>query len=65
MINPREYRIYTFVSGTNRVRGTPAILVCKNDTEAVEQAKRLLNGLDIEVWEGARRVTRIETPEAR
>ena len=62
MLNRREYRIYTFVSGTNLVKGVPAILVCKNDTEAVKQAEKLLNGLDIEVWEGTRKVTRIKSP---
>jgi len=41
------------------------VLVCKSDTEAVEQAKKLLNGLDIEVWEGARKVARIESPDAK
>ena len=60
----REYRIYRFSTG-NYVKGVPAILVCKNDTEAVKQAEKLLDGQDIEVWEGTRRVTRIEPPDAR
>ena len=61
----REYRIYSVVTTTNNIKGVPAILVCKDDTEAVKQAKNLLNGLDLEVWDGARKVTRIESPDAR
>jgi hypothetical protein len=61
----REYRVYSVVQGTNRIKGVPAVLVCKDDTEAVKQAKKMLDNLDIEVWEGARRVTRIEVPDAK
>jgi hypothetical protein len=55
----REYRFYSVVSGTNHIKGVPAVVVCQNDTEAVEQARKLLDSLDIEVWDGARCVTRI------
>jgi hypothetical protein len=37
----------------------------QNDTEAVKQAEKLLDGQEIEIWEGTRMVTRIELPDAR
>jgi hypothetical protein len=35
-------------------------LVCADDAEAIDQAKRLVNGSDIELWTGARLVARLE-----
>jgi hypothetical protein len=35
-------------------------LVCANDAGATEQAKRLIDGHDIELWSGARFVVRLE-----
>jgi hypothetical protein len=32
-------------------------LVCANDDAAIAVAKRLLDGRDIELWQGARKVT--------
>ena len=60
----REYRIYK-LSTDNRIKDVPAVLVCKDDTEAVKHAEKLLNGADIEIWEGARCITRIKSPQAR
>ena len=34
-------------------------LICADDAEAVEKAKRLINGLDIEVWNGGRFVAKL------
>jgi hypothetical protein len=34
-------------------------LVCQNDGEAIEEAKKLFEGPTIELWCGARLVTRI------
>jgi hypothetical protein len=61
----REYRIYSVVPGTNHIKGVPAVLVCENDTEAVKRAKKLLNDPDLEVWDFARKVARIELLDAR
>ena len=61
----REYRLYSVVPGTNIIKGIPAIVVCKNDTEAVAEARTRVNGLDVEVWELTRMVARIEAPDAR
>jgi hypothetical protein len=35
-------------------------LVCENDDEAIEKAKSLLNGTDIELWSGPRFVVRLK-----
>jgi hypothetical protein len=61
----REYRLYSLVSGTNHIKGVPAILVCENDTKAIQEARERLNGLDLEVWDGARRVIRIESQQPK
>jgi hypothetical protein len=34
-------------------------LVCRDDAEAIEKAKRMVDGHDIEVWSGERPVIRI------
>lgn len=34
-------------------------IVCANDEEAIEEAKRFIDGNDIELWCGERLVTRI------
>jgi hypothetical protein len=35
-------------------------LVCADDGEAIEQARRLVDGRDIELWSGPRFVTRVK-----
>ena len=53
-----DYRFYTLENG-NRIGGPPAILQCKSDQEAIAEARKLLDGHDIEVWQAARVVTRL------
>jgi hypothetical protein len=43
----------------------PALLLCDTDEEAIQQAKKLLNGSDIELWDGARLVTRLISSDLR
>ena len=50
------YRIYTFEGG--HVREPPKIIECQND--AVKEAKQLLDGKLIEVWEQARCIVRLD-----
>ena len=40
-------------------------MICRNDTEAIANAKRLLDGKDIELWSGDRFIIRLlpERPE--
>jgi hypothetical protein len=37
-------------------------LVCAGDNEAIADAKRLIDGHDIELWSGVRPVVRLERP---
>jgi hypothetical protein len=53
-----EYRIYTLSDG-NKIAEPPRVVTCDNDQEAIEQATQLLDGHDIEVWAGARVVSRL------
>jgi hypothetical protein len=52
-----EYRAY-FVGSDGHFTGFTAIL-CRDDNEAIEQAKEFLDDHSIELWCGARFVTRI------
>jgi hypothetical protein len=60
----REYQIYK-LSSDDYIQGVPAVIVCKDDTEALAEAKKLLNGLDIEVWEGERKLLRIKSLDGK
>jgi len=58
-----DYRIQILTFG-NKIAG-PAIEVdCQSDEEAVAKARTLLNGQDIEIWSGARIVTRLRFADA-
>jgi hypothetical protein len=54
-----EYRAYTVGHDGHFIGFEP--LVCADDSEAIEQAKRFVDGHDIELWSGDRLVTRLET----
>lgn len=54
-----DYRIYTVKKDGHIVR-PPEVVECINDAQAVEVAKKLLNGQLIEVWQGPRVVIRLE-----
>jgi hypothetical protein len=52
-----KYRAYT-VGHDGLFTGFNA-LVCADDTEAIDKAKHLLDGYNIELWSGERLVTRL------
>jgi hypothetical protein len=52
-----EYR--AFVVGRDGHFSGFEPLVCADDAEAIEEAKRLIDGHDIELWSGARFVIRL------
>jgi hypothetical protein len=56
-----EYRVYP-ISEDNHVSGAPKIIVCATDQDAISEARRLLDGKDIEVWHGTRMVIRLSSP---
>jgi hypothetical protein len=52
------YRIYTFDEG-GHVLEPPKVIESENDEAAVKEAKQLLDGKLIEVWEKARCIIRL------
>jgi hypothetical protein len=56
------YRIYT-LDPEDHVTGSPRIIVCTDDQEAIGQARQWLDAKPIEVWDGAKRVGRLEPKE--
>jgi hypothetical protein len=53
-----EYRAYT-VSLDGHFTGFEG-MICEDDAKAIENAKRLVDGHDVEVWNGARLVIRLQ-----
>jgi hypothetical protein len=54
-----EYRLYA-VTRDNLIKGVPETVICANDEEAILKAQGMVDGHDIELWSGARRVRRIK-----
>jgi hypothetical protein len=52
-----EYRAYTVGIDGHFVGYQP--LVCADDAEAITEAKRMVDGHDIELWSGPRLVVRL------
>jgi hypothetical protein len=56
-----EYRIYTVGSDGHFIGFEP--LVCDDDAQAIEKAKQLLDGHDLQIWSGPRYVMRLESKD--
>jgi hypothetical protein len=56
-----EYRAYQIKN--NHVAGAPIIITCDGDREAIQQAKKLMDGHDIELWDGPRFVIGIKSTD--
>ena len=50
-----QYRVY-FVGRTGQSSVRPEALDCVDDAEAKTKARQLIDGDDVELWEGARLV---------
>ena len=53
-----EYRAY-YVGADGQFTGTSEELDCDSDLTAITSAKRLLDGNDIEIWNGLRKIIRL------
>jgi hypothetical protein len=53
---PISYRIYTIGRGGHFL-GSPEVVECADDKEAVEKAMQLAGDLDVEIWDQKRLVT--------
>jgi predicted dinucleotide-binding enzyme len=47
------YRVY-FIDRAGHVSRPPQIVECADDQEAAQKAKQLVDGQDVEVWDGPR-----------
>jgi hypothetical protein len=52
-----EYRVF-FLESDTYIKQPPQIIECADDQEAIEKAKQLIDGRDVELWEKSRRVVR-------
>jgi hypothetical protein len=57
-----EYRFYT-IRKNGHIVSPPSDHNLPDDSTAVTEAKKLLNGHDIEIWQGARVVAYVERDE--
>jgi hypothetical protein len=53
-----DYRVYTLLK-PDKIAGRADVVTCATDAEAVVKARRFLQSNDIEVWQGARMVGRL------
>jgi hypothetical protein len=56
-----EYRAFTVGTDGHFVGFEP--IICDDDAAAIERAKRLLKGRDIEIWSGDRLIARLRYDE--
>jgi hypothetical protein len=58
-----DYRAYRIKN--NRVAEVPTVITCDTDQEAIEQAKKLQDGHDVELWEGRRFVIGLKSTDGK
>jgi hypothetical protein len=57
------YRIY-LINRTNYISRPPEIVECADDQEAAQKGKQLVDGHDVEVWDGPRFVIGLKSAES-
>jgi hypothetical protein len=57
-----DYRIYKVLN--ERIKDPSVIVTCDNDSEVREKAAQMMNGVDVEVWDGPRRVIYLQSTGA-
>ena len=55
-----EYRVCVLTKD-NKIWNPPIILTFDNDQHAIQQAELLVDGQDVELWQGSRFLTRINS----
>jgi hypothetical protein len=58
------YRLYK-LKDDDRIVGSHTVIECNSDSEVIAKAKAMLDGLDIEVWDGPRIVVRLPAEHAK
>ena len=59
-----DYRIYQLVGGAH-IQAPATVVRCGTDAEAIAHARQLLDGHDIEVWDGGRLVINLESKDKK
>jgi hypothetical protein len=54
-----RYRIYA-VTESGRIASAPVAVECDDDQAAIEHARGINDGLDLELWEGRREVAMLK-----
>ncbi|MDE2329494.1 MAG: hypothetical protein KGK16_01715 [Bradyrhizobium sp.] len=52
------YRVYVIGKG-GHIDGFPHYIECTDDNEAIQRARRMVDGHSVEIWEGARIVKKL------
>lgn len=55
-----DYRAYP-ITGDNHIEQPAIVVTADNDEQAIQRSLPLVNGHDVELWEGARLVTRLKS----
>jgi hypothetical protein len=55
-----DYRIFE-INKLGRIKGPAQLITCENDEEAMQTAKPLVDGYGVELWQGVRPVTRLQS----
>jgi len=53
-----HYRLYA-LTAESRITKPPQVVECDSDEDAILKAQQLVNGADVEVWDGERLVVRL------
>jgi hypothetical protein len=53
-----DYRIFK-LNAQGHVTGPALILTCEQDTDVIRKVESLVDGHEIEIWQGARIITRL------
>jgi hypothetical protein len=56
-----DYRVYKIKN--NQIVGAPVVVACESDRDAIQQAKKLVDGHDIELWDGPRFVIGLKSAD--
>jgi hypothetical protein len=56
-----DYRVYKIKN--NRIAGAPVVVSCDSDRDAIQQAKKLVDSHDVELWDGPRFVIGLKSAD--
>jgi hypothetical protein len=57
-----KYRVYTIIK-SDKIAGRADVVTCATDAEALVKARQFLQSNDLEIWQGARMVSRLNAQD--